>query len=302
MEKQRNDFLSALKLITTVQEQVDITPLLNIRIGGRCAYVVEPTTVDELKDVIQCAKTHHIPYTILGHGYNTMFVNEGYDGLVIRIDNHFAKMKQTSPTTIVVEAGCALFDVCLFAKSLHLSGLEFAYGIPGSIGGVTYMNAGAFNGEMKDVIKSVTFLDEVGQIMTKQNSDLCFSYRSSLFMNHDYVVLFVEIELEHGIPEEIEVKMNYNLKRRHDKQPLDYPNAGSTFKRPVGSYASLLIDQCGLKGFQLGGAMVSDKHAGFLINYDHATSDDMLSLIDHIKKTVKKQTGFELECEIEIIK
>lgn len=297
----QNDFVKQLEAITTVQQSFDITSKLNIRIGGPVDYLVEPKSVNELKEVIQCAKAFKIPYHILGHGYNTMFVNEGYHGMVIMIDTHFTKIEVTD-TCIQVDAGASLFDVCTLARNNHLTGLEFAYGIPGSMGGVTYMNAGAFNGEMKDVIELVTYLDDQGNIQTKTNQELDFAYRSSLFMKHHFVILSILIRLSKGNLETIDERMTHILTRRHEKQPLDYPNAGSTFKRPVGGYASFLIDQCGLKGYQIGGAMVSKKHAGFLINYDHASSSDMIQLIDFVKETVKKESGFELECEIEIIK
>ena len=195
-------------------------------------------------------------------------------------------------------AGVSLSKLCAFAASHALGGLEFAWGIPGSVGGAVYMNAGAYGGEIVDVIKSATFLEEDGTIRTLPVEELDLSYRHSCFTGTKRIILEAEFSLHPDEKEAISARMDDYIGRRTSKQPLDKPSAGSTFKRPKGGYASALIEQCGLKGFTIGGAQVSEKHSGFLVNCGDATAADMEALIHHVQRVVKEQTGFSLECEV----
>ena len=200
-------------------------------------------------------------------------------------------------------AGVSLARLCIFALDNSLSGLEFAYGIPGTVGGAVYMNAGAYGGEIKDVLKCVTHITL--ELITEQKSvgELSLSYRHSFYSDNDgYFILNAQFELQKDDPKLIKERMDDFLSRRKSKQPIEYPSAGSTFKRPDGYFAGKLIEDCGLKGYRIGGAMVSEKHAGFVINYDNATTEDILNLITYIQKTVKEKTGITLETEVKILR
>ena len=199
-------------------------------------------------------------------------------------------------------AGVTLQKLCQFALDHCLTGLEFAYGIPGSVGGAVYMNAGAYDGEFSQILLSVTLLDDSGEIRTVSADELELSYRHSILMEKKWTVLTVSVVLEEGSRDEIRAKMQDLIGRRKSKQPLEFPSAGSTFKHPAGSFASKLIDECGLKGYTVGGAQVSEKHAGFVINRGGATFADIMAVCSHVQETVLKQTGFRLELEPEILK
>lgn len=271
-----------------------------IKIGGKADYLIEISHSEEILAIIEHAKECKIPYVILGKGSNTMFLDEGFNGVVIILSSLFSKMR-VKDNQLIVEAGASLKDICEFAYHHSLMGLEFAYGIPGSIGGATVMNAGAYGGEMKDIIKSVSYYDEIGQLINQVFKKSDFSYRLSPFTNRQVCVVEVELDLSYGAKSAIQERMDDYIQRRIDKQPLEYPSAGSTFKRPVGRYASELIEKCNLKGYRLGGAMISDKHAGFIINYQQASSQDFLDLIAYVKQTVFEKTGCLLQCEMKII-
>ena len=198
-------------------------------------------------------------------------------------------------------AGCTLAKVCLFAKNMSLSGLEFAWGIPGSVGGAVYMNAGAYNGEIRDVAVSVDYMDAEGNVRRMRQEELDFSHRHSAFTDTDHVILSASFQLTPASQDQISERMQELMNRRKDKQPINHPSAGSIFKRPEGAFAAALIEQCGLKGYAVGGAEVSEKHAGFIVNDRNATAKDVLSLIEHIKKVVKEQKNIDLTCEIRFI-
>ena len=202
---------------------------------------------------------------------------------------------------IHAKAGASLAKIAAQALEEGLTGMEFAAGIPGTLGGAVVMNAGAYGGEMKDILKEVLVMDQQGKIFTLEKKDLKLGYRTSAVKEKGYIVLAAALELRPGNREEIKKLMEDLKQRRVEKQPLELPSAGSTFKRPAGNYASALIDQCGLKGYRIGGAMVSEKHAGFVINYDNATCDDVVQLIAYIQKVVKEQTGYELSCEVKML-
>lgn len=271
-----------------------------LKIGGPAWYILEVCTKDEINKIIEFAKRCNIPYTVLGNGSNILVMDKGYDGAVIVLSRKYKKIVVEN-NFIRCEAGANLMDVCEVARDAHLTGMEFAYGIPGTVGGAVYMNAGAFDGEIKDIVKEASYIDEAGNQFKLLLKSEDFSYRTSIFTGKTHCITEVIFELKGGNIEEIYNKMIDIYYRRVQKQPLDYPNAGSFFKRPVGNYASALIDQCGLKGKSYGGAMVSMKHAGFLINVDHATSEDFLNLANQVIQIVHAQTGIELEKEIKIL-
>ncbi|MDD4643090.1 MAG: UDP-N-acetylmuramate dehydrogenase [Erysipelotrichaceae bacterium] len=283
------------------KENIPLYSYTSLKIGGNARFIAWPENIVQIKALIELANQHFIPYYILGNGSNTLVLDEGVNGLVIIINKNFNNITLTD-NIITCQAGASLRDVCIFALEHQLSGIEFAYGIPASIGGAIYMNAGAYDGEIKDTIIDCTFLDENNQIQTYDNHQLNFSYRHSYFHDHRCCILSARLQLRHGDKNMIKDKMDDFFARRIAKQPLEYPSAGSTFKRPIGAFAAKLIDDCGLKGYRIGGAMVSEKHTGFVINYDNATSKDILELVEHIKDVVFTKTGYHLECEMRILK
>lgn len=283
-----------------ILEQEPLSRYTGFRTGGSATIVV-PQTEDSFVNTYRTIIENHIPFFVLGNGSNVMAYDEGYDGVVLLTKKALNKISVDN-NHITAGSGLSLSEVCRTALSHCLSGLEFAYGIPGSIGGAVYMNAGAYGSEMCNVLSKVTFLDEVGNFRVKDVSELELAYRHSIFQdNKNWIVLSATFSLIEGEYSQIFEKMNELLNRRIEKQPLDYPSCGSTFKRPIGSYASKLIDECGLKGFSVGGAAVSDKHAGFVINKNNATTKDILDLCNYVQKTVKDKTGFDLELEIEFL-
>lgn len=267
------------------------------KIGGNADMFVSVSNTEQLKAVVTSCKDNDIPLFILGRGSNLLISDEGMCGVVLTLDGEFKDIS-SKENTITCGAGANLTKLCVFALSESLSGLEFAYGIPGSVGGAAYMNAGAYGGEMKDVVASVTHMTPNGDIVTLDASELQFSYRHSVYKNTDDIILFVTMNLQPADNAEIKAKMDDYINRRKSKQPLEYPSAGSVFKRPQGNFAGTLIEQCGLKGKTIGGAQVSQKHAGFIINVGDATCEDVLNLVKFVQDTVRTQTGYFLECEI----
>ena len=271
------------------------------KIGGKCNIVIDITSQESLAVLLKYCNENNINYLIIGKGSNMLCDDKGFNGVVFHIGNDFAQIKLIDECTIEVEAGCSLVKLCKFALGNSLTGLEFAYGIPGTVGGAIFMNAGAYDGEIKNVLESVECVDTDGNIHYLKAEELDLSYRHSIFHENDCVVTKGVFKLSKGNEKAIFDKMNDLMCRRKEKQPLEYPNAGSTFKRPVGQFAGKLIQDCGLKGFSVGGAMVSEKHSGFVINYDNATYEDVTELIKQVQKIVKEKTGFWLECEVRII-
>lgn len=297
-----NEFIKQMKRKSIdIRSNVLLKPYTSLQIGGIAKLFYEPSTVDEIRWIIQAAKALDIAYYVIGNGSNVLVNDQGVDGLVLVTKTNFKKIAICNETQIYAQAGATLMDVCRFACEHQLSGLEFAWGIPATVGGASYMNAGAYGGEIKDVLLFCTYLDEYGNIVTLANEHLNFSYRSSIFNERNVIILEAIFSLEHGNRDTIQAQMDVLLKRRESKQPLEYPSAGSTFKRPKDNYASALIEQAGLKGYQLGNAMVSAKHAGFIINYNQASSDEFLKLINTVKYIVKEKTGYDLHCEIKLI-
>lgn len=268
--------------------------------GGEAAIYVVPGSVEEVAQVVKTCKENNYPYMILGNGSNVLVRDEGYQGVVIEI-NHRMSMIDVIGEKIVADAGAKLSAVAMTAYENDLAGFEFAHGIPGNVGGAVVMNAGAYGGEMKDVLKWVKVLNHDGEIETIQAKDLELGYRTSVIAKKSMVVLQMCIELQIGSAGEIGQMMQILMQKRKLKQPLEYPSAGSTFKRPEGYFAGKLIEDAGLKGYRVGGAMVSEKHCGFVINYDNATATDVLQLIDDVRDKVRQQFGVELEPEVKII-
>lgn len=270
----------------------------SFKIGGTADEFCAPKSIEEIKECIEYAKEKNIPYFIVGNGSNILVSDKGIRGLVIEISGQFAKY-EIKDCVIKAQSGALLSVLAKAAHKDSLSGMEFASGIPGTLGGAVYMNAGAYGGEMSNIVKSVTYLEN-GDIK-RIESGFGFGYRKSLFADLGAVVLEAEIQLKKGNPDEIKAKMEDYKERRTEKQPLNFPSAGSVFKRPEGHFAGRLIEDAGLKGFQIGGAKVSEKHAGFIINTGGATADDVLALIKHIQKTVKEKFDVWLETEVKIM-
>lgn len=292
----------ALTLGCEVKENVSMKDYTTFKTGGNCQLLISPNSVGALTEIVKECNKSDITYTVLGNGSNVLVSDDGLDGIVIHIAENLSKIKLLNDTTIYCQAGAKLGSLCNFALDNSLAGLEFAFGIPGSVGGAVFMNAGAYGGEMKDVVTKVCHIDTDGNEGYLIGDNLSFGYRKSAYEENGYIITGVEISLEKGKQTEIKEKMTELLGRRKDKQPLEYPSAGSTFKRPEVGFAGAFIEECGLKGKQIGGAMVSEKHAGFIINYDNATSSDILKLMDYVKETVKKEKGVLLTPEVRFLR
>lgn len=284
-----------------IELDVCLAPYTSFKIGGICKYLVKPNTITQIEQVILVFQQNQIPYYFLGNGSNILVSDDGYDGAIIVLSNQFASITLLDNQTIECQAGATLTKLCHFALEHSLGGLEFAFGIPGTVGGAIYMNAGAYGGEIKDVLESCTYLDENNHIKTISKCDMDLSYRHSVFTDTKCCILKAVFKCNIESKSSIKTKMDDYITRRKTKQPLEYPSAGSTFKRPQGNYASALIEQCGLKGYAIGGAMVSTKHSGFVINTGNATCKDVLMLVDNIKKIVLEKTGYVLDCEIKTL-
>ena len=270
----------------------------SFKIGGPADRFVEVKTVSELQAVLNAVSDENVPYFILGNGSNLLVPDEGLRGAVLTLQGDFKKVQSLANGHVLCGAGASLATVCSFARGQGLTGLEFAWGIPGQLGGAVYMNAGAYGGEMKQVVVRVHFLEADGTPGVMSGEDLAFGYRKSAFMGTKRIITSAELCLESGAEAEITAKMEDFMRRRREKQPLELPSAGSVFKRPEGYFAGTLIEQCGLKGFAVGGARVSEKHAGFIVNKGGATCADVEALIRAIQDTVFQATGVELEPEI----
>lgn len=270
------------------------------KIGGPARLAVFPKNENEISDVIKKCKEENIRYMVVGNGSNLLVADEGIDAVVILLGKEFGEVKLIDDTTIFAEAGAPLMKVCRFALENGLSGLEFAYGIPGSCGGGAFMNAGAYGGELGDVMFRCDHIDKDGNKGSLEGDDLKLAYRHSAYYENGCVITGAYFKMQKADKEEIKAKMNDYMSRRRDKQPLEYPSAGSTFKRPEGNFAGALIEQCGLKGTSVGGAEISTKHAGFVINKGGATCKDVLDLCKKVADTVKAEKGIDLEMEVRV--
>ena len=270
------------------------------KIGGPAQYYVTPESVTQIQEVVSLCRDMNIPLHVIGNGSNILVGDDGVDGVVLALFNTFSDY-EIKANVITAQAGMSLIKLAVIALREGLTGLEFASGIPGSVGGAVYMNAGAYDGQMKDVVTSVTVLDEAGNIRILGRDELDMGYRTSAVAKHNMIVLQVIIELKAGDKEQIKDRMNQLSELRKQKQPLEYPSAGSTFKRPEGYFAGKLIADAGLKGYSIGGAAVSEKHAGFVVNMGGATAKDVVELTDYIKKRIMEQFGVTLELEVKRI-
>lgn len=275
---------------------------ISFKVGGPCPLLIEPKNENQLKDIITEIRKENIPFAVLGNGTNVLVSDGGIDKVIVKIGDEMTRLSLEGEDVISCSAGTKVVTLCKFALEKSLSGLEFAYGIPGTCGGAVYMNAGAYGGEVKDVLSEITYLTPDSELNTMSAEEAELSYRHSVFKENGCIVVSAKFKLKKAPKDEIKNAMTDFLSRRKDKQPLEYPSAGSTFKRPEGYYAGALIEQCGLKGKTVGGAQISEKHAGFLINKNNATAKDITDLITLTQETVKKETGVTLEPEVIILR
>ena len=277
---------------------VPLSSLTTFKIGGNARLYAQADNSSQVSILVNTCKELDVKYIVIGKGSNIIANDDGLDMLVIRLAGDLAKVTRLDDTTIHCGAGLSLAGLCREVENKSLSGLEFAWGIPGSVGGAVYMNAGAYGGEMKDAVYSVTHIDKDGKIGTIMSNNLDFGYRHSIYKENEYTIIGATFQLKLDNRTEIRNRMDDYMSRRKEKQPLEFPSAGSVFRRPEGNYAGALIEKCGLKGKTIGGAQVSPKHAGFIVNTGSATAQDVKDLIKLIQTTVKEKTGYDLEREV----
>jgi UDP-N-acetylmuramate dehydrogenase len=289
------------KIYKESQIQLDARMSENIyfKVGGPVDILLTPNNIQQLKETITICKENQIPFYVIGNGSNILVKDGGIRGVVIKLCE-FNKVECVG-NKIIAECGALLKDVSIEATKGALSGFQFACGIPGSVGGAVFMNAGAYDGEISFVIESAEILDDNQEIKTLSKEELNLGYRQSVVMKNGYIVLSATFDLIPGDKEKIQARVDELTTRREDRQPLEYPSAGSTFKRPEGHFAGKLIEEAGLKGFTIGGACVSTKHAGFVINKGNGTAKDVLDVIYHVKDEVKKQFDVDLYPEVRIL-
>ena len=296
MDKKINNFGNI-----KIYENFELAKFSSFRIGGKARFAAFPKNSDELISLIDTATKSGIRHIVIGNASNVLFDSGYIDALIIFTrDMKSCKIEETK---IIAECGCSLSALSVAARNASLSELEFAYGIPGTLGGAVYMNAGAYGGEISDILlESTVYNVKDGKISTLSQKDHMFSYRKSIFSNKELILISSTLSMKKGEKEIISRTMSENMRKRTEKQPLEFPSAGSAFKRPQGMFAAELIEKAGLKGFSVNGARISDKHAGFIINRGNATSDDVLLLINKTINTVKEKFGVVLEPEIIYIK
>lgn len=270
------------------------------KVGGNARVMAFPKSEMEAAEIIKCCNENNIRFIPVGNGSNLLVSDNGIDACVICFGSDFSEIRLLDDETIFAQSGASLMKLCRFALQNELSGLEFAYGIPGSCGGAAFMNAGAYGGEMKDVLYKCTHIDKNGLTGELSEADLNLSYRHSAYYDNGCTITGLYLKLKKGSSKAIKAKMDELLQKRKEKQPLEYPSAGSTFKRPEGYFAGALIEECGLKGKSIGGAAVSEKHAGFVINKGGATCSDIMQLCKFCSETVLKEKGIKLEMEIRV--
>ena len=280
-------------------------PMINhtsFKIGGNADFFINITSIKNLKFVLEFANKNNIPITVVGNGTNLLVTEKGIRGITIKLDlKNFKIEKSKEDVFITVEAGFALSKLANIALKEELEGLEFLAGIPGTVGGAIRMNAGAYGKEMKDILVKTRYMTYDGKIKTIDLEEHNFEYRNSIFSKIDVIILETVIKAKIGKKEEIQKRINEYMQKRIDSQPLEFPNAGSTFKRKEGIITAKIIDECGLKGYSIGDAEVSNKHAGFIINKGKATSKDILNLVDYVKKVVKEKKNVDIELEILVL-
>ncbi len=292
------DYISIFeKLNLPYREKELMSRHTTFKIGGPCDFMVEPYTVNEVKELISLLKENNLKYFVMGNGSNLLVSDLGISGVVIKIGSNMSNMTVEN-NIVTAEAGARLSALCSLCLEHSLSGLQFAWGIPGTVGGAIFMNAGAYGGEIAGVIDTCTYLTADGEIVTVNADELELGYRDSIFKRNGGVILSATFKLNLGNKNEIRLEMDGLIERRKLKQPLEFPSAGSTFKRPEGNFAGTLIERAGLKGVSVGGAEVSQKHAGFIINKGGATCSDVRRLIEKVKEEVFLQNSIKLETEV----
>ena len=297
------DLYSSLCTITKEENILRDEPMCRhttFRVGGPADYFVTPQSVEEIRGILAVCRKENVPYYIVGNGSNLLVSDKGYQGVVVQLYRNFGQIK-VEDGRIHAQAGALLSGIAAAAREASLTGFEFAGGIPGTLGGAVVMNAGAYGGEMKDVLKEVTVLTPEGGVLTLQADELHMGYRTSVIKEAGYIVLEAVISLEKGDQEEIRSRMQELAGMRTSKQPLSYPSAGSTFKRPEGYFAGKLIMDSGLRGYQVGGAQVSEKHCGFVINTGNATAEDVKNLMSDVQRIVMEKFGVKLEPEVKLL-
>lgn len=290
-----------LKLTSNVLEKEPLSRHTTFKIGGPCDYMVLPASIEEVKNIVAFAKEKGVRLTVLGNGSNVLVADEGLDGIVLKTTK--LKTITVKENTVTAEAGVRLSALCEKALQNSLSGLCELSGVPGTVGGGVYMNAGAYGGEIKDTLSESRYLNEFGEMKTLSAVSHELSYRHSIFQTKpEWVILESTFSLTPGNRDELKEKTVELLKKRNEKQPLELPNAGSTFKRPEGHFAGKLIEDCNLRGFRVGGAQISQKHCGFVVNTGNATAEDVKNLIQEVRKRVKDTFGVTLEAEVKYYK
>lgn len=283
------------------KEQELMSRHTTFKVGGPARYYLIPENTGEVRAAIDFADERELPYMVVGRGSNLLFSDREYHGVIIEIGEHFSDMSIHLNNTVVVKSGMTLTNMASRLARMGLAGFEFAGGIPGTVGGAIVMNAGAYGGEIKDTLVEVTVMNEKGELVKLDADELELSYRHSILQEKNWIVLSGTFTFRSGSQDEIRAQIQEYNKRRREKQPLEYASAGSTFKRPEGYFAGKLIEDAGLKGYHIGGARVSDKHAGFVINTGDATASEIHSLIEHVKRKVLEKSGVMLEPEVKMI-
>ena len=289
--------------ISEIKKDVDMSKSTSFRIGGKADLLIKVKDTQELKYIVKYSNHNKIPITVIGNGSNLLVRDKGIRGITIQMDFQKIEITKQEDEKVIIEVGSGVKLGMLAGILLKnsIKGFEFASGIPGTIGGATRMNAGAHGKEMKEIVQSTTYMDKDGNIKLLENEEMNFNYRNSRFKNTDEIIIEATIELEKGNPEEIKGLMEEYRNFRKEKQPIDMPSAGSTFKRGSDFMTAKLIDEAGLKGYKIGGAQVSEKHAGFIVNTGNATAEDVLNLIDYVIKVIYEKFNKVIELEVEVI-
>lgn len=290
------------KLNCVVRYEEPLKNHTTFKIGGNCIALIEPGEVSDIIEAIKICRENNIKFFVIGNGSNLLVPDEGYNGVIIKLKSEFSMIK-VEGESLIVKSGAKLSEVYPVAYENSLTGFEFASGIPGTIGGAIYMNAGAYGGEMKDIVESVEVLDlDNFELKELKNEDLDFSYRKSIIQRKNYIITSIKLKLKKGNKEEINAVYEDLRDRRNSKQPLNFGSAGSTFKRPEGHFASKLIEDAGLKGYHINDAWVSEKHSGFIVNKGNASFKEVMELIEYVQKVVFEKFGVKLETEVRILK
>jgi UDP-N-acetylmuramate dehydrogenase len=299
----RTDLYGELKAIcgeNNVLTEVPMKEYTSMKVGGNADILVKPDSINTVRDCIVFLNRNSVPFLVIGNGSNLIFSDDGFRGVILKIGSKLSGI-DVKENIITAQAGASLSAAANRALENSLTGLEFASGIPGSVGGAAYMNAGAYGGEMKQVVIETLNVDKNGDLITLKGEENQFSYRHSRIQAEGLTCLQVVFRLEPGSHDAIQAKMNDLNSRRRDKQPLSMPSAGSVFKRPPDRFVGKLIEDCGLRGFSIGGAQISEKHCGFIVNTGEATASDIIKLIKHVQEVVYENTGTLLETEVKIV-